>query len=270
MVLRIVSTSLLLFSTITPAAQLQNAAPAPPTLIDRLVANAEQYRATLPSLTADETIDSDGAFMGIFKEHATAQGTFRAIRTAPGASLDESRQITILNGKPVEPGRSVGVPFTLSGGFGRFQEMFFTPQHRACFAFELLPDPGPAGALQITISVPPDLWSVPSCSEELHGLTGLVRVAPQTFQITHLERTVTEQAAAKFHLAIFASVDLAPTQVGDETFWLPTTVVGHIINGRNKGQFVAHYSNYHRYTASISLLPNTTQLAPAQPSSTPP
>jgi hypothetical protein len=53
-------------------------------------------------------------------------------------------------------------------------------------------------------------------------------------------------------------------------------VVGHILSGKVRGEFVAHYSNYHRYAASIKLLPGATEVEPdtksdaAPPAATPP
>ena len=54
MILRVLIASLLL-GTLASAQT-----PAPTALIDRLVANADRYRATLPSLTADESIVTGG------------------------------------------------------------------------------------------------------------------------------------------------------------------------------------------------------------------
>ena len=108
-------------------------------LVDQLVANASVYRNNLPSLIADEDIVSDLTIYGIYHKHAEAHATFRAIRKSDDSSLDESREITILNGKPVRPYDNPTLPVVLFGGFGRFQDMFFSPQHRPCFNFVLRP-----------------------------------------------------------------------------------------------------------------------------------
>ena len=261
MLVRLAFLSVLL-SVLPPPQAPDSATPAPVAMIDRLVANAEQFHATLPSLTADETISSHVAYMSMFKRSAEAQGTFRVVRKMPEGKLEESRQITILNGKAVEPGKRIRLPATLFGGFGSFQEMFFTPEHRRCFAFTLLPQPGRDGTLQIAISSIAEMEAQPGCKADRHNLTGLARVDPATGQLTHLERTVPDEIARKTVLAPFASVDCAPAKVGNDTFWLPTEVVGRILNGNLRGEFIAHYSNYHRYTASITLLPGATEVDP--------
>jgi len=240
--------------------------PAPAELIDQLVANAEQYRSTLPSLTADETIFSVVSYRGILPDKVHATATLRVIRSAPGEQLKESRQLLTINGKPFDPGKKSDRPFTLFGGFGGFQEMFFTPEHVRCYIFTLLPNPGRGGTIQIAISARAEMADIPTCDLDRRGLTGLVRLDPETHRIAHLERTIPEEQTEHTNLAAFASVDLAPTRVGDETFWLPITVTGRSPKRAIRGECVAHYSNYHRYTASITILPGATEV---DPSSTP-
>ena len=235
-------------------------------LLNQLVANAEQYRLTIPSLTADESIESEISYHGLLRHKVRASGTFRAVRGKPGEPLQESRQITMVNGKPVAQNAPVRLPLVLSGGFGRFQEMFFSPQHVRCFAFTLLPESGPGGTLQIAIRAVEDLDSQPGCPSGYKGLTGLAGVDRVSHQLVHIERTLPDSRDNRGG-APFASVDCAPTKVGDETFWLPTQVAGGTPTQFIRRKFVARYSNYHRYVASVKLLPGTSEVE--QPASTP-
>ncbi len=233
----------------------QNAAPvlaAPPELIDRLVANALHYHQTLPSVTASEAIESDASYM-IFHRRVQAKSVFRVVRNPASDELDESRQVTEVDGKPVPPGQHAGLPWTLTGGFGKFQELFFKTANRPCFTFTLLPEPGPKGTQQIAIAEQPGIATIPGCTER--GVTGLARVDPATGQVVYLERTVPVEIALKSHLAPWAMVEIAPAKIGDDTFWLPTVVVGTFVDGKNKGKFTAHYSDYHRFTGSVRILP---------------
>ena len=172
--------------------------------------------------------------MGLFRKRTEAQGTFRVVRAADGG-LKESRQITVLDRKPVDPSKKADLPIVLFGGFGQFQQVFFAAEQRPCFAFSLLPAPGPGGTTEIAVAVAPGSAGQPACKLSQSGVTGLVRVDPATGQIVYLERTVPDAFAAKTHLAPFVSVDSAPAKVGDNTFWLPTRVVGRILNGKVRG-----------------------------------
>ena len=147
------------------------------------------------------------------------------------------------------------MPSTLFGGFSRFQELFFTPAHRLCYRFTLLPDPGPKDTQQIAIAELPG--TIAGCSPR--GITGLARVDRVSQHVVYLERTVPEQAAIDGRLAPFASVELAPAKIGEDTFWLPTMVYGTFNHNKVKGSFEAHYSDFHRYTASITILPGVTE-----------
>lgn len=233
--------------------------PVPADLLNQLIANAAQYRVTIPSLTADEWIESETSYHGMLRHKVQASGTFRAVRGKAGELLEESRQIAMVNGKPTAPSDPVRLPVALFGGFGRFQEMFFTPQHVRCFAFTLLPGSGLGGTLQIGIRAVPDLDSQPGCPSGYRGLTGLARVDPASHQLVHIERTLPESHENRGG-APFASVDCAPTKVGNETFWLPTQITGGTPKRFFRRKFVAHYSNYHRYVASVKLLPGTAEV----------
>jgi hypothetical protein len=254
-----------LLSTATLCAQTRQPAPPKPItsqpvedIVDQLVANASVYRNNLPSLTADEDIVSDLTILGIYHKHAEARATFRAIRKSDDSSLDESRQITILNGKPVKPDEHPTLPVVLYGGFGRFQDMFFSPQHRPCFNFVRAPVTI-AAPIQIDITLKPTAATIPGCESGLTGLTGIARIDPASGYLSHLERTIPPDIAVKFNHATFGSVDSGPTQLGDRVFWLPIIVTGDVIEnkGKEKGRFTAYYSNYHRYTATSTILPGT-------------
>ena len=242
----------LLFATLVTGTALAQQ-PAPPELIDHLVANAQLYSESLPSLAATETIDSQGSYM-FFKHRVKARAVFRVLRR-PGAPLEESRQIIEEDGKAVSSGKSVALPSTLFGGFSRFQELFFTSANRICFSFTLLPEPGPGETQQIAVAEQSPI--TPGCA--VRGLTGLVRVDPVSRHVVYLERTIPLETAIKTQLAPFASVELAPAKIGDDTFWLPTVVFGNFANGKTRGSFEAHYSDYHRYTVSSTILPGVTE-----------
>jgi hypothetical protein len=255
----------ILLAAICPASSAQE--PAPPDLIDHLVANAAFYSATLPSISATEVIESQGSYL-ILHKTVRARGLMRVHRNPANGEIDESRQINEVDGKPLSPGHNPGLPWTLYGGFGKFQELFFTPAHRVCYKFTLLPEPGPAGTQQIDIAEIPAIAVTPGCTER--GITGRAGVDPKTRQLVYLERTVPNAVAFRNRLAPYASVELAPTKIGDETYWLPAVVISTVVDGKSRAKFTAHYSDYHRYTGSITILPGVNEVEPPPAPAKPP
>ena len=229
-------------------------------LLDQVGTHASAYRATIPSLTADESITSQATGLGIFKQHAEARALFRVVRKTPDGPLTESRQIVELNGKAVAPNQEPHLPLTFQGAFGDALEIFFAPALRPCFDFTLAPAAGEEREQRIGFAMHPGTETNPACAHTPIGVSGFALVDPATKQIRHLERTVPEDFAAPRHLAGFVSIDYAATLVGDQGFWLPSRIVARM--GDGKAQFTARYSNYHRFTGTVTLLPNVTPVDP--------
>jgi hypothetical protein len=229
-------------------------------LVDQLVDNAERYRATLPSLTAHETILSETSETIVFGKSAVhAEATIRVVRKTSGGPLEESRQIIALNGKPIASDKRVGLPLTISGGFGHFPAAFFSPENRPCFNFVLSPRLQHDAPLELSISLNPDASELPQCKPAPTGLAAIARVDPATHQLIHLERTFPDDPEASKSRMLFLSVDLAPTLVGQNTFWLPTTLVARGVNGKNRLSWISHYSDYHQFAATATILPATSE-----------
>ena len=193
----------------------------------------------------------------------------RVLRSPSGEILKQTREFTSTEGKPVGPDQGLERPvFPLTDGLVYAQDMFFTAQSRPCFVFVLV-QPGRNGALELRITSRPDAGGRPGCRPGLEELTGVVRVDPATNQLIHAERTLPAAAALPHHRAPFASTDFGPIKVGDKTFWLPTDTVSiGLVDGSNgsvKTRTPVHYSDYHQYTATVTVLPGTVGEEPAQP-----
>jgi hypothetical protein len=223
-------------------------------LVDQLIENAAAFRATLPSITAHETIESGGSYSWLFGRHAKAEATMRVMRKTPGGPLEESRQIMTVNGRPVAPGKHADLPTLLDGGFGGFGGAFFTAAVRHCFDYSLAPN-NSEETLQLSIKMKPDAASLGNCPVGFERMSAMALVDAQAHQLTHIEWAIPEEDATPFHRWPFASTDFAPIKIGDETFWLPTTVTGHFVKGKERMDWVSHYSDYHRFTATANILP---------------
>jgi hypothetical protein len=236
----------------TPATPAQPAAPKSPAdlLVDQLVKNYAAIYATLPSITAHEKVETH-ASRGILWQNSTGEGTMRVLRAAPGGGLKETHEMTVYNGKPATPDQRKGVSQPTDAFVG-VQGMFFSHSARPCFSFTLAPQPAKDGLLELHIALSPEYASQPRCMSGLEGLTGVARVDPATHQLTHLERTIPNQIGPR---SFFASTDYAPAKIGDMTFWLPSATVSSVVINKAKVNTVVHYSDYHQYTASVTLLP---------------
>jgi hypothetical protein len=238
----------------SPTSPVQPAAPksAADQLVDQLVKNYAAIYATLPSITAHEKVETH-ATRGIFWQNSTGEGTMRVLRVASGGDLKETHEMTVVNGKPVAPGDQKG-PSQPTDAFIGVQGMFFSHTGRPCYSFTLAPQPNKDGLSELHIALSPEYASLPRCMSGLKDLTGIVRVDSATHQVTHLERTIPNQVAP---LSFFASTDYAPARIGDKTFWLPAVSVSSVVINKVKVHTIIHYSDYHLYTSTSTILPVT-------------
>ena len=56
--------------------------------------------------------------------------------------------------------------------------------------------------------------------------------------------------------AYFGGIDYAPQKLGDQVFWLPSHFYAH--DPQNTARIIVSYSNYHRYTGELKILPGPT------------
>lgn len=223
-----------------------------PALLARIVANVAEYRAKLPSITAEETIKSDLSQGGFYQKHDTATATIRVYAASEGSQVNEVRTYLTLNGKPVKTDRKVQVTFEMNAAFSHTAELYFSPARLACVDFKTLPTAGADGSISIAFTSKLD--APPACNFKGVVFHGSVLVDPATSQIRHLERTITRPADDAKRTLTFTSLDCAPTLIGNETFWLPTHVQVELDGGR--GHFEAHYAHYHRYAGSLTIVPS--------------
>ncbi len=214
-------------------------------LLQRLADVAESLEHSLPSLTCVESGVSEGINKGKVKKHVEFTANMRAIRTAAGA-LDESFTLTQINGKPYSKS-SYSFPFFTRGGFDSALA-YFLPTHQACYIFSL------STPSRIDFMIAPDAGSHPPCHSD--GLHGFAILDPRG-NITHIERTVSEQAVHDFQLTPFASIDFAPVELNGQTYRLSRHIVTEYPHGDNTGRFEATYSGCKLFTASVTILPGT-------------
>jgi hypothetical protein len=234
----------------TPAASTQAVAtPATDRLVDELMENAARDHATLPSLTAHESIISKAdEFVFVGKNTAKAEATVHIVRKPPEGNWTEIREFTVFNGKPVTPRTRILLPFNLVDSYNDTESSFFSVKNRPCYSFALAAQAGHDAPLELVITPIADAASSTQCK----GDSGTARIDPATHHLTHLEYN---HPAGTNYSRWFHSIDYAATKVGDKTFWLPAVVTTRVVIGKTPNEWTARYSDYHQYTASVKILP---------------
>jgi hypothetical protein len=249
-------------------ARAQQAAPALDQILSRVEANTEQYKASVPSFLCDEHITSEELHDGKLKHETTVDAVFRVTRSAtPAGTLSESREVKAIDGKPSNNAK-ISMPISFSGGFSGALAKFLSADHRQCFDYS--PDTtvnAVEGTAAFTFVAREASAKDAACTTIQPGTKGKFVIDSAVLQVTHIERTV-PQAVGKDHTVLgTASVDFAPVNLSGKSFWLPITIIASTTETpkTNAFRFTAHYSNYHRFAASSTILP-----APSDESATTP
>ena len=219
-------------------------------LLDRLDAYAEQYQATLPSLSCDEQITSQALNgKGKIAKQVKIQSILREIRTQdPYDPFLEKREVKTVNGRRTS--RMVQAPYFVEGGFASLVG-FKRWEQRECFDYVVTSgDSGQTVRLQMTLKAKS---TNPSCSKLPAHFQRIVIADPETGRILHAERTIAPEAMAESTGVYFGEVDYAPDKLGGQTLWLPSRFYAH--DAKNTSRMLALYSNCHRYIGDLKILP---------------
>lgn len=235
-------------------------------LLARVEANTEQYKAAVPSFVCDERIVSQELHAGVLKHETTVDAVFRVTRSsAPTTALEESREVKAIDGKP-SGSKKISMPISFTGGFSGALAKYLSAERRQCFNYQ--PDrsiPERPGTAAFTFTAKDTILNQPACVSIQPGTAGKFTVDSATMQVTHIERTVAHPVGKDHTVLGTASVDFAPIALNGVTFWLPTTITaGTSESPRTHAfRFTAHYSNYHRFSATSTILPAASD--PIQP-----
>jgi hypothetical protein len=186
-------------------------------------------------------------------------------------SLDESREIKTVNGKPATADDLSG-PVILKGAFSGGLAIVSLSQ-KACMRYTLRPyKPGHPDALYIVQFE--SLFSTKhptGCLLQEDG-SGRVFIDPHSMQITHIElfapHHILDQPSAGVGptppptTGIWTiSVNYAPVLMGGRTFWMPSTIESTTSEQNIQGailavwSFKARYSNYHKLEVTSRIVP---------------
>jgi hypothetical protein len=254
------SSAFLLACSGVAIAQVQQQDSALDKLLSRVEANTEQYKASVPSFLCDEHIVSQELRDGKLKHETTVDALFRVNRSASQAgNLDESREVKAIDGKPSSGGK-INMPISFTGGFSRALAKFLSADHRQCFDYQ--PDLTHAtspGSEAFTFTAREAALKEAACTSIQSGTTGKFVIDSATSEVSHIERTVPYPVGKDRSVLGTAAVDFAPVTLNGKNFWLPSVISASTTETPKTDafRFTAHYSNYHRFAASSTILPTT-------------
>ncbi|NYF91958.1 hypothetical protein RBB79_19985 [Tunturiibacter empetritectus] len=242
--------------------------PALEQILSRIEANTEQYKSTVPSFLCDEHITSQEIHDGQLKHETTVEALFRVARSpSPDGALEESREVKSINGKS-SSGKKLDMPISFRGGFSGALAKFLSADRHECFDYQSdRSSPASPGTEAFTFTARESAAKQPACVSIQPGTTGKFVIDTASAQVTHIERTVPNPVGKDQAVRGTASVDFAPVTLNGRSFWLPTTVIAFTTETpkTNAFRFTAKYSNYHRFAASSTILPTTSDTAQPQP-----
>jgi hypothetical protein len=243
----------------------QQPPPALDQLLSRVEINTEQYKDTVPSFVCDEHITSQERRDGKLKHETTIDALFRVTRS--GETLEESREVKAINGEPSST-KKLNMPISFSGGFSGALAKFLSAERRQCFDYR--PDPSAPASSDteaFTFTANEAAAKQPACSTIQPGTTGRFVVDSATMQVTHIERTVPNPIGRDQSVLGTAAVDFTPVTLNSKSFWLPSTITAFTTEAQKTSafRFTAKYSNYHRFSASSTILPANSDSAQPKP-----
>jgi hypothetical protein len=239
-------------------AQAQRANPTLDQLLSRVEANTEQYKASVPSFLCDEHIVSQELHEGKITHETTVDALFRVTRsTSQAGTLDESREIKAIDGKP-SSNKKISMPLSFSGGFSGALAKFLSADRRQCFDYQPdLSHTALPGTEAFTFAAREAALKESACTTIQPGTTGKFVINSATTQVIHIERTFPYPIGKDQNVLGTASVDFDPVTLNGSTFWLPSVISASTseTSKTHAVRFTAHYSNYHRFAASSTILP---------------
>jgi hypothetical protein len=227
-------------------------------ILSQIELNTELYNVTVPSFICNEHIVSQEVHEGKIKREITVDAVFSVIRsTVKANTLEESREVKLVDGKPA-PGKNITMPLSFSGGFSGALNKFLSSDHRLCF--EYAPDAStssPKGIAAFTFVAKPATASGSDCASIQPGTTGRFTVDTASMEVTHIERTVQNPVGEDRTVLGTAVVAYAPVILNGKSFWLPTTITAFTTetSKTNGLRFTAHYTNYQRFAATVTIVP---------------
>jgi hypothetical protein len=217
--------------------------------VRRVIAYAQAYRENLPSLECDEAMLSQRVRNGKVKWEVKIKATLRESRdeNEPGGFRDEYTFKSV-DGRPAK--RHFKTPYFVYNVFANSLGIGASPRPK-CFDYRFSTLDG-GRTLQFNIDSKQGVQD-PSCNKIPDEYHKMMLIDTASNAVRHVERHISPQFADDNLEIPDVTIDYAPEQLGDETFWLPTRFEANDLH--QEGRMIANYSNCHRYIGIPTILP---------------
>jgi hypothetical protein len=239
------------------------------TVLARMRANVTEYRTSIPSFISDESVLSQRFDGEKLKDELKVESSFEVVRQGSGDNLRETRIKNLVNGHAPK-NQKVTLPFTFNGGITDVIAFL----ESKCDDYRFAESPRAGNPIVILTSRKPPSSNLPiTCSKQIHDIKALI--APETFQVLRIENTVQDVGTGivghlpfvlmpSSHNVLTLSIDYMPVELGGKTYWLTKTVTADWKDNNKpiRLHYEAHYTNYHRFAGSTTVLgvdPGTAQ-----------
>jgi hypothetical protein len=237
-------------------------------ILQRLESNLLYYDNAVPSFFCDEHVVSS-VEPGLRNQNTVTDSVFRLKRVLNPdhtSTLDESREVKTVNGKPATS-QGIAGPTILNGAFEGGLAVVSLNQ-RACMRYTLqrIKRNGPPAPYVVRFAS--DLTPENSANCLLQEKSeGRVFIDPGTMQITHMELTTPHHAiipdsnyASQVVGERVISVDYAPVVLDGQTFWMPATITSRATSAKGTyhaiaWSFKATYRNFHKLEVTSRIVP---------------
>ncbi len=212
-------------------------------VLQHLGEQATALERALPSFTCDEHIISQDLRGKKTLYSVTVDGTLHMSRGADG-KLQESYTFTKVDNVPFYLGH-FRLPLYVSGGFDQALR-YVAPGWQACYEYKLSPG-------RIDFLGRSDAARSAACTNS-PGVHGFMLLDAEG-NATHVQRSVPEALSRQTGLIPYSAIDLAPVDLGGETYRLARHMVSTQANGEAIRYFEVTYSGCRLYKATVTIEP---------------
>jgi hypothetical protein len=246
-------------------------------ILQTLQDNLDAYHKDIPSFLCDEHAVST-IFPESPSQNTVTDSTFRVKRatSADGdTTLTESRYIKTVNGRAAQ-GEEIRGPAIFYGALSGGPVLVSLGQ-TACMRYMMQPIKPDDSRKPIVVEFAslPEKERPANCVLAEDG-SGHASIDPATMQVMHLEfkvpdhtiiaggKTANGRDVPPIKGTWVASINYASVELEGKTFWMPTSIDGKMVGGKNPTvwSFNAKYSNYHKLEVTSRIVPASEGVAP--------